>query len=303
MLILKPLAYILGPLLIVVLLSWSGFVALKSACSSDSPLLKINQSLPPSRSYENTKISDTNGKDFALKNNQLAPSASFDLSVTGLNNVEGRYHAQNTEGNGSDWTRRFVCETKLGEFSLAVFTLFLVIFTGLLWSATDRLVRGADENARKQLRAYIGVEPRGVRRLLGQDILLGHYALRNVGGIPAKKISMFAVTDYYLDGTQRSFRIGQLYETTTALIPKAEMTFGTATGVNIASLADDQGEDSASGVAGFIFVYGKVTYTDEFGTDGWTEFCHRYPCAMLEAETRIHRKYARYHEIAGNNAG
>ncbi len=80
------------------------------------------------------------------------------------------------------------------------------------------------------------------------------------------------------------------------------MTFGAASFVHIDSLALDP---ETSEPTGFIFVYGRVTYSDEFGTDGWTDFCHRYPCAMMEDGIggRIHRKYARYHELGGNNAG
>jgi hypothetical protein len=89
------------------------------------------------------------------------------------------------------------------------------------------------------------------------------------------------------------------------------MTFGTASvttvasvdsGVNVDDLTEDQ--ETASGVTGYIFVWGRVTYTDDFGTNGWTDFCHRYPCSMLEEGVGgcIDRKYARYHELGGNDA-
>lgn len=183
---------------------------------------------------------------------------------------------------------------------LAGSTIALWLSTKRLWKVTDETLRHAEKTTERQLRAYIGVEPRGVKRFQGQDILVGHYAIRNVGGIPAKNISMFAVTDYYLNGSQRNFRIGQLYGTEIALPPRAEMVFGTATGVSIDSIEDDP--EGVSGSTGFVFVYGKIAYTDEFGTDGWTEFCHRYPCEMMDGFNRIRRKYARYHEMGGNRA-
>jgi hypothetical protein len=190
------------------------------------------------------------------------------------------------------------------ERIIAIWTVILGVATAFLWSATKRLVKGAEDTARKQLRAYIGVEPGGIIRLQGSDLLLGHYIIRNVGGIPAKNIAMFAVTSYFRDGSQRTFNIGQLYQTTNAIVPHAKMIFGTATGTNVDSLADAEEYETASGLDGFIFVWGRVTYTDEFGTDGRTDFCHRYPCAMLEDGIggRIDRKYARYHELGGNNA-
>jgi hypothetical protein len=65
---------------------------------------------------------------------------------------------------------------------------------------------------------------------------------------------------------------------------------------------------------GYLYVWGEVLYTDEFNTVGWTAFCHRYPCDMFGVTKReptngrahkrgIDRKFARYHEEAGNDAG
>ena len=195
-----------------------------------------------------------------------------------------------------------------GEAITAFFTLVLGISTiGLwlstqkLWRVTDRTLGHAEDTAKRELRAYIGVEPRGVTRVAGQDLLFGHFAIRNFGRIPAKNISMYTLTDYYADPTTMVFKVGQIYKSKTTLPPRAEMVFGAASAVDIDSI--DIIEDGSADYIGFIFVYGKVTYTDEFNTDGWTEFCHRYPCKMMEGDGRIRRKYARYHEIAGNNAG
>jgi hypothetical protein len=199
-----------------------------------------------------------------------------------------------------EWTPEAV--TAAGTVALAFLTLVLAAGTFFLWLATRRLVKGSERTAERQLRAYIGVEPGGVFRLQGNDLLMGLYIIRNVGGIPAKNIAMFSLTDYYEDGSQRTFNIEQLYQTTNAIVPNAKMAFGTASSVD--SLADAKEHETASGVTGFIFVYGRVSYTDEFGTHGCTDFCHRYPCAMLEDGIggRIDRKYARYHELGGNNA-
>ena len=57
---------------------------------------------------------------------------------------------------------------------------------------------------------------------------------------------------------------------------------------------------------GFIYVWGRVSYTDEFGTDGWTNFCHRYNCAAASPNTvdiKLTTGIARYHESGGNEAG
>jgi hypothetical protein len=182
------------------------------------------------------------------------------------------------------------------EGIIAVFTVILALSTIFLWGATRDLVQESRDTSRRESRAYIGVEPRGVKRFVGKDLLIGHFAIKNFGGIPAKNVSMYAVTDYRLEPENtREFKIGRIYDSTTSLPPRAKMIFGTGPGVDIDSIQIS--DDEEANYRGYIFVYGKVTYTDEFGTKGWTEFCHRYPC---EGDYRISRKYARYHEIAGN---
>src|SRR5438105_982412 len=101
-----------------------------------------------------------------------------------------QHHLQQTGGHSDTYEFYGV---KPGEFLLFLATVGL-------WYATARLVRDAKENARRQLRAYIGVEPGGVVRLQGEDSLIGHYTIRNVGGIPAKNIAMYSLTSYFHDG-------------------------------------------------------------------------------------------------------
>ena len=77
--------------------------------------------------------------------------------------------------------------------------------------------------------------------------------------------------------------------------------------------AEHLDRDEPLKLAGYLYVWGEVLYTDELHTMGWTSFCHRYPCDMFgmsdgatagRARNRsIHRKFAHYHEEAGNEAG
>jgi hypothetical protein len=181
---------------------------------------------------------------------------------------------------------------------LAGSTIALWLSTHNLWKVTDDTLKHSEKTTQRELRAYIGIEPRGVKHLIGEDSLVGHIAIKNYGKIPAKNISMFTITDYFSDGSKFFSKIGDVYPSKTSLPPRAEMIFGTATVVKVDSIK--AADDSDADWIGYIFVYGKVTYTDELGTDGWTEFCHRYPCKMLDSNFRISRKYGRYHEIDGN---
>src|SRR5258708_38356822 len=87
----------------------------------------------------------------------------------------------------------------------------------------------------------------------------------------------------------------------TALQPRAKMRFGTG-GWNLPVTA--RASDGRIELDGHLYVWGMVTYTDSFGTKGWTKFCHRYPCEMFGKDgagfRSISVKHARYHEADGN---
>jgi hypothetical protein len=90
------------------------------------------------------------------------------------------------------------------------------------------------------------------------------------------------------------------------------MEFGSYAGYPIP--ADQLESSEPLQLKGYLYVWGEVLYTDEFNTVGWTAFCHRYPCEMfgmtehkeaanIVQSCSIHRRFARYHEEAGNDAG
>jgi len=54
-----------------------------------------------------------------------------------------------------NWDYKYWCDVGVVDVGLGVFTAALALFTFLLWFATQRLVRGADKNAERQLRAYL----------------------------------------------------------------------------------------------------------------------------------------------------
>jgi hypothetical protein len=56
---------------------------------------------------------------------------------------------------------------------------------------------------------------------------------------------------------------------------------------------------------GYFYVWGEIKYTDGFGQQRFTKFCHRYPCQPFElapdGSKSIDARHARYHEH-GNDA-
>jgi hypothetical protein len=65
----------------------------------------------------------------------------------------------------------------------------LIIATFLLWVATAKLVKAAEDTAQRQLRAYIFLEDAKVRQE-GENYII-HYRITNFGQTPAHKIRLY----------------------------------------------------------------------------------------------------------------
>jgi len=87
------------------------------------------------------------------------------------------------------------------------------------------------------------------------------------------------------------------------LQPRGQMQFGTGERLATEKIKQNPSKPSTRWL-GYLYVWGRVTYTDEFGTDGWTNFSHRYNCATKPDTSSVDfdAKVARYHETAGNEA-
>jgi hypothetical protein len=202
---------------------------------------------------------------------------------------------------------------------LAVFAAVLVIFTARLWrsseklwTVTNRTLQHAEQTSRKELRAYVSIEPLGVADYIGHNLLVGRFKVRNVGKIPARDVSIYSTIGLDADAMRREFPIGPPRISPTVLAPGAEMEFMSYEGYPIP--ADQLDRDEPLKLGGYLYVWGEVLYTDELNTMGWTSFCHRYPCEMFgmsaseasagrDRNRSIDRKFARNHEQAGNEAG
>jgi hypothetical protein len=150
--------------------------------------------------------------------------------------------------------------------------------------------------ARTQLRAYLSVEPDGINPYKGQNYLISHIKIRNNGQIPARDVSVYSAIDRDTNGQRKAFDLGAVTAAKTAVQPRAKMRVGTGAW-NIPAASDRQKELELNG---WLYVWGKVTYNDSYGTQRWTKFCHRYPCEMFGKDGAdfhsISVKHARYHE-------
>lgn len=95
--------------------------------------------------------------------------------------------------NWTEWGSFSVCrsfEWFDSEKTIAIFTVILGIATGFLWWATRALVRGAEDTARRQLRAYISINPVEINSTADSEERFTQVTcfLKNHGQTPAREM-------------------------------------------------------------------------------------------------------------------
>ena len=100
-------------------------------------------------------------------------------------------------------------EIRLGEWALVIVTLLLVVVTFLLVAATWGLVRSADRTARKQLRAYISIEPEGIGEYRPGDRVVPSVSFYNTGSVFAKYVATSINCELSDDGDRKDFDEGE----------------------------------------------------------------------------------------------
>jgi hypothetical protein len=115
------------------------YLLLKNECSLHEPFVQFQSGSHGDGADNHAEGTKSRKQGAAPESAKSKPSATFELRIAEPNKIEGTYYAENAEGDKGDWGHKFLCDTKIGEFSLALFTLVLVIFTGGLWWSTHSL--------------------------------------------------------------------------------------------------------------------------------------------------------------------
>jgi hypothetical protein len=183
--------------------------------------------------------------------------------------------------------------------AITIFTLFLAIATIWLAYSTRQLWIASEKQLRVTQRSHIAVEPQGVIPLYCDPHTVAHISIKNVGGVPARKIRWFVDLAFDPIGIRSDFPIDESrLHGDNVLPPGILMNFSQnfcATGEEVAAI---------QGNAAYCFVWGIVRYTDVFGGDRFTRFCHRYNKANLvvvDGKEGLSAKRAKYHQW-GNDA-
>jgi hypothetical protein len=159
-------------------------------------------------------------------------------------------------------------------FLLVLVTGVLATFTYKLWKSTNKLVEGAEDTAKRQLRAYVSVTP---TKLNGPANISHYFSMINHGQTPARDVMETGLMDVFpyplppnfpfpaLPGPRHGRLVLHPDQTNYSGLAGAARTF---TQQEIAHIGTGQYR---------LYIYGLITYTDVFEKPHITKFCHSIP--------------------------
>jgi hypothetical protein len=157
-----------------------------------------------------------------------------------------------------------------GEGIMASFTIILAFSTIFLWVATRDLVGGAEETAKRQLRAYIGVRSVGCSDWVG-TFTFASITIVNAGQTPAHDVVFWAnisIDDFPLKSAE---------------IPRGPIDLGKAplgpgapieTNPRFTNPVTDAQATALKAGTSAIYVKGQASYIDAFNEPRVTEFIY-----------------------------
>jgi hypothetical protein len=180
-------------------------------------------------------------------------------------------------------------------FALAAFTGMLAVSTIGLWIATAIGFRNQSREMKILQRAYIAARRRGIE-ILEDGNIIGHLAFVNVGNLPARKFC--AAVNICWSNNQHLSEFEELPLGPEVILP-AKTSFPSGTP---ALPKTDIPRFHAK--EGWIFIWGRVSYTDGFDQPRWLKFCHRYNCkSPRDSKGGIARGRGRHHHYHNEDDG
>ena len=137
----------------------------------------------------------------------------------------------------------------------------------------EEAVAETQKNNRLELRAYLAVEPLGIKNLIRRDKGIGLVQIRNVGRLPARDVS--AIVHMTVCDRDKWMGFAEVHGeiSSRTIHPGATMSQGS---VDYHPVSDICSGDT------HVFVWGQVHYLDGYGIERFTRFCHRYAGASYE---------------------
>ncbi|WP_325548365.1 hypothetical protein [Ramlibacter sp.] len=162
------------------------------------------------------------------------------------------------------------------EFWLVVLTALLVgvtyrlvHFTKKLWGATAELVKDSQDKAEKQLRAYLNVRQITAKYEQGEGPLTATVLIENFGQTPAHDVRITANIQTVYADTVLQFDLEHLEGGGMGVMgPRNTYTLHATTGQNVTQRMRMEVNNGDA----IVYVWGLVTYGDEFGRTHSTVF-------------------------------
>jgi hypothetical protein len=179
----------------------------------------------------------------------------------------------------------------------------LTVLIGLLAIATFWLVWIASwqsKDIRSAQRAYLAVEPLGIRLLFEANRALGFIGIRNAGHLAARKVSCFISLKQSEKDDEKTFPLEK--PNGVIVIPPgatARMS-GVQTLVRDSNATASHQRESILAKPTYLYVWGIVYYNDGFRKKRFTKFCHRYTWRKSDT-SEIRELDACFHDY-GNDA-
>ncbi|GJE62609.1 hypothetical protein [Methylobacterium trifolii] len=148
---------------------------------------------------------------------------------------------------------------------IAAFTVILGIATVFLWLATRALVRGADQTAERQLRAYLLIDGSGL--FIENGIASFKMRITNAGQTPANNISVRCFAGIGMDENSVALTEGEGAENIGSVGPRLY----TELRENFRALTVEENQ-IIYGRKGAIYFRGAIKYVDVFGKSQTTNF-------------------------------
>ena len=157
--------------------------------------------------------------------------------------------------------------------SLAAITFFLALFTAKLWKSTGQLVAGAEDTAKKQLRAYLSAQPNYVFSFGDSKLAEIRFAVVNHGKTPASMVKATGLVDIlpFPLPANYPFQISPIAAKSCSVV-HPNGGFQTHL-ISTRLFTTTEIAKAVEGTEFRIYAFGKVIYTDVFGDIRETSFC------------------------------
>ena len=175
-------------------------------------------------------------------------------------------------------------EIRLSEWALVIVTFLLAIFTLLLVAVTWGLVRSAERTARKQLRAYISIEPEGIGDYHPGNRVVPRVSFHNTGSVFAKYVATSINCGLSDDGDRKVFDDGEV-SGNNVIAPNGRILRGSDQPIDTQEIDDARVAAVVRNKQLYLYVWGIVRYHDGFSAWRFTRYCHRYNFSGLDNGT------------------